>query len=130
MNKQVTVALAVVGTALMSGAMPYAATDLQGLMPQTIHGTNQWLKSMVLLGMCIGSIPLIWDRSLYSMPFALLGIACVAGTLMALPFIGMFAITKLLLPYGGLAFGMALLVHVYFKYFDPVDASDPYSETH
>jgi|TARA_R110000851_G_scaffold282582_2_gene436124 hypothetical protein len=130
MNKQVTVALAVVGTALMSGAMPYAVTDLQGLMPQAIYGSTQWLKTMVLFGMCIGSIPLLWDRSLFPMPFVLLGIACVVGTLIALPFIGMFAITKLLLPYGGLSFGIALFVHLYFKHLDPVDASDPYSETH
>ncbi len=129
MKQQLNIVLAIVGTAVMSGSLPYAITDLQGLMPQAIYSSNQWWKTMVLLGMCIGSLPAVWERRLYPMPFALMGIGCVAGTLMALPFVGILAVTKLLVPYGGLCFGLSLAVHVYFKHLDPIEASDP-SEAH
>jgi len=130
MKKQITLALTIAGTALMASAMPYAVTDMQGLMPQATYLSTQWWKTLVLIGMCLGSIPVLWDRRLYPMPFALMGVACVVGTMIALPFVGSVAATKLLVPYGGMCFTIAIGVHLYFKHLDPINAPDSVSETH
>ncbi|WP_304526764.1 hypothetical protein [Halomonas sp. I5-271120] len=124
MTKQIAVIFLIVGTALVSAALPYAVSDLRGLMPEAIFGPSLWWNDLVVIGTCITSVPVYWYRKWIALPFALFGVACVVGALIAVPFVGMAAITELMLPYGGMCFAVAGGMQWYVTYADPIDQMD------